>query len=164
MLGHRQGRRAGRQRGAEGDRVEVVTAKTPFYGEAGGQVGDAGASRRTARSSRSRTRRSRSRGLVVHRGVVARGTLEKGAEAKLEVDVERREAIRRNHSATHLLHLALRSVLGEHAQQKGSLVGPDRLRFDFTHGKALTDEEIRAHRGHGQRARARELRRCGRRS
>ena len=82
-------------------------------------------------------------GLVVHRGVVARGTLEKGAEAKLEVDVERREAIRKNHSATHLLHLALRTVLGEHAQQKGSLVGPDRLRFDFTHPKALTPDEIK---------------------
>ena len=125
----------------EGDRVEVVTAKTPFYGEAGGQVGDAGRIETDGALIEVEDTQKPLAGLVVHRGVVARGTLEKGAEAKLEVDVERREAIRRNHSATHLLHLALRSVLGEHAQQKGSLVGPDRLRFDFTHGKALTDEE-----------------------
>ena len=125
----------------EGDRVEVVTAKTPFYGEAGGQVGDAGRIETDGALVEIDDAQKPVAGLVVHRGVVARGNLEKGAEAKLEIDVERREAIRRNHSATHLLHLALRSVLGEHAQQKGSLVGPERLRFDFTHGKSLTAEE-----------------------
>ncbi len=128
-------------RAGEGDRVEVVTARTPFYGEAGGQVGDMGRIETESAVVEVDDTQKPLAGLVVHRGVVARGTLEKGAEAKLDVDVERREAIRRNHSATHLLHLALRTVLGEHAQQKGSLVGPDRLRFDFTHGKSLADEE-----------------------
>ncbi|HSU41434.1 MAG TPA: DHHA1 domain-containing protein, partial [Polyangiaceae bacterium] len=81
-------------------------------------------------------------GLFVHRGRVARGGLRVGETVELAVDVPRRERIRRNHSATHLLHWALRQVLGPHAQQKGSLVGPERLRFDFTHPRALTPEEL----------------------
>src|SRR5690606_31049060 len=81
-------------------------------------------------------------GLVVHRGRLLEGRLALGTVLELRVDSARRNAIRRNHSATHLLHWALRQVLGSHAQQKGSLVGPDRLRFDFTHPKPLTKEEL----------------------
>jgi alanyl-tRNA synthetase len=123
--------------------VEVVTEATPFYGEAGGQVGDEG----TIRSASGATlvvndTQKPVQGLVVHRGKLEAGTLAVGDTVELAVDVPRRERIRKNHSATHLLHWALRKVVGSHAQQKGSLVGPDRLRFDFTHGKALTPEEI----------------------
>ncbi len=125
-----------------GEQVDVVTARTPFYGAAGGQVGDAGSiSTATARVSVEDTQKP-VQGLVVHRGKVLEGTLSVGDSASLAVDEVRRNRIRRNHSATHLLHLALRKVLGAHAQQKGSLVGPDRLRFDFTHTKPLSPEEI----------------------
>jgi alanyl-tRNA synthetase len=125
-----------------GEQVDVVTARTPFYGAAGGQVGDAGSiSTASARVSVEDTQKP-VHGLVVHRGKVLEGTLSVGDSASLAVDEVRRNRIRRNHSATHLLHLALRKVLGAHAQQKGSLVGPDRLRFDFTHTKPLSPEEI----------------------
>ncbi len=129
---------------SEGDRVDVVTAKTPFYGEAGGQAGDAGTIATASGKLAVEDTQKPIGGLSVHRGIVRGGSMRVGEDAELAIDVPRREAIRRNHSATHLLHLALRSVLGEHAQQKGSLVGPDRFRFDFTHGKALTADETRA--------------------
>ncbi len=126
----------------ENDSVEIVVERTPFYGESGGQIGDQGVIRvGEALVSVSDTQKPVS-GLVVHRGKVESGGVVLGAEAKLEVDVRRRESTRRNHSATHLLHWALRQVLGAHAQQKGSLVGPERLRFDFTHNQALSDAEI----------------------
>jgi alanyl-tRNA synthetase len=130
-------------RAERGDDVEVVTEATPFYGEAGGQVGDEG----TIRSSGGlrfavADAQKPLVGLVVHRGQVEAGSLAVGDTVELAVDVARRERIRKNHSATHLLHWALRTVVGSHAQQKGSLVGPDRLRFDFTHQKALTPEEM----------------------
>jgi alanyl-tRNA synthetase len=127
----------------EGAAVEVVTPKTPFYGEAGGQVGDRGTITTDTGIVDVEDTQKPVQGLVVHRGKVRKGSISVGQTAKLQVDMKLRDATRRNHSATHLLHLALRTVLGAHVQQKGSLVGPDRLRFDFTHGKPLTVDEIR---------------------
>jgi alanyl-tRNA synthetase len=127
-----------------GNEGEIVTDLTPLYGESGGQIGDhgriVGASGAFAVEDTQKPRT----GLVVHRGRVTEGTLRVGEEVELSVDVPRRERIRRNHSATHLLHWALRKVVGAHAQQKGSLVGPDRLRFDFTNSRPLSPEEITA--------------------
>jgi alanyl-tRNA synthetase len=128
---------------AAGEAVEVITLQTPFYGAAGGQVGDTGViSAATGQLSVEDTHKPIP-GLVVHHAKVESGTIQLGESVTLAVDVARRDRIRRNHSATHLLHFALRKVLGAHAQQKGSLVGPDRLRFDFTHTKPLTPQEIR---------------------
>jgi alanyl-tRNA synthetase len=126
-----------------GDEVDVVTASTPFYGAAGGQVGDTGIISAGSAQLAVEDTQKPVQGLVVHRGKLAQGSLKVGDKAELLVDEQRRNRIRRNHSATHLLHLALRKVLGAHAQQKGSLVGPERLRFDFTHTKPLAPEEIR---------------------
>jgi alanyl-tRNA synthetase len=125
-----------------GDLVEVVTELTPFYGAAGGQVGDQGVIVTPAAKIQIEDTHKPIHGLVVHRGRVESGTLALGERAELRIDVARRERIRRNHSATHLLHWALRKVVGSHAQQKGSLVGPDRFRFDFAHAHPLTPEEI----------------------
>ena len=131
------------QSAAAGDEVDVVTATTPFYGAAGGQIGDTGSIvTGTAKMTVEDTQKPIA-GLTVHRGKLAQGSLKLGETVTLQVDEARRNRIRRNHSATHLLHLALRKVLGPQAQQKGSLVGPDRLRFDFTHNKPLSPEEIR---------------------
>ncbi len=121
--------------------VAVIVAETPFYGEQGGQMGDAG----TITSAKARLavrdcKRPVST-LWVHFAEVGSGELRVGDSVELTVDVERRDDIRRNHSATHLLHWALRHVLGTHVTQKGSLVAPDRLRFDFSHTAPLTDEE-----------------------
>jgi len=122
--------------------VEVITAQTCFYGESGGQMGDAGViSAGDARVEITDTQKPIN-GLFVHRGRLVSGALKVGQSATLQVSSEGRDATRRNHSATHLVHWALREVLGAHAQQKGSLVGPERLRFDFTHNSALTSEEI----------------------
>lgn len=124
-------------------RAELVFAKTPFYGESGGQVGDTGViSSEGAQFGVEDTQRPIS-GLVVHRGALTQGSLKLGQVMTLTIDAARRRAIRRNHSATHLLHWALRQVLGPHAQQKGSVVAADRLRFDFTHGQPLTPQQIR---------------------
>jgi alanyl-tRNA synthetase len=121
--------------------VAVIVAETPFYGEQGGQMGDAG----TLASAKARLavrdcKRPVST-LWVHLVEVESGELRVGDSVELTVDTERRDDIRRNHSATHLLHWALRHVLGTHVTQKGSLVAPDRLRFDFSHTAPLTDEE-----------------------
>jgi alanyl-tRNA synthetase len=131
------------ERASAGDMVLVVTKETPFYAESGGQVGDQGLieSSNGAKLTVEDTLRPVT-GLTVHRGQLSGGGLTVGGSVDLIVDVTRREKIRRNHSATHLLHWALREVIGQHAQQKGSLVGPDRLRFDFTHSHALSAEEI----------------------
>jgi alanyl-tRNA synthetase len=126
-----------------GTEIEVAVETTPFYAESGGQVGDSGTITTStgARVVVTDTVRPKP-GLTIHRGRLEEGSLLVGDVAKLEVDHTAREATRRNHSATHLLHWALRVVLGEHAQQKGSRVAPDMLRFDFAHGKSLTREEI----------------------
>jgi len=131
------------ERAASGDEVEVIVEATPFYGEAGGQVGDLGTIRSASGAlvAVSDTQKPLA-GLVVHRGKLESGALAVGDAVDLAVDAARRERTRKNHSATHLLHWALRQVVGTHAQQKGSLVGPERLRFDFTHQKPLTPEEL----------------------
>jgi len=127
---------------AAGDAVEVVTPRTSFYAESGGQIGDTGVIVTPSGRVRVEDTIKPIAGLSVHRGIVEEGSVKVGDRAELLVEVGRREAIRRNHSATHLLHWALRQVVGAHAQQKGSLVGPERLRFDFTHQKPLSAEEI----------------------
>ncbi len=133
-------------RAEAGAEVEVLVAKTPFYGESGGQVGDVGTIRGgegdAAFVVQVKDTRKPLAGLVVHEGVVKSGAITKGAAATLAVSHEARSATRRNHSATHLLHWALRTVLGPTAQQKGSRVGPDILRFDFAHNRPLSREEI----------------------
>jgi alanyl-tRNA synthetase len=132
-------------RAIQGEEVAVVTDATPFYGEAGGQVGDRGVIEQRGtepmRFQVSDTQRPIA-GLIAHLGRVQHGAISAGDVVHLVVDHELRSATRRNHSATHLLHWALRTVLGEQATQKGSLVGPDRLRFDFSHTKALSGDEV----------------------
>jgi alanyl-tRNA synthetase len=124
-------------------RVAVVTEETPFYGEQGGQIGDSGAiTSPRAKLNVTDVKRPVAT-LWVHHADVIEGELRVGDAIELTVDAERRDAIRRNHSATHLLHWALRQVLGEHVTQKGSLVAPDRLRFDFSHFAPLTPDEKR---------------------
>lgn len=127
----------------QGEEVEIVTAETPFYGESGGQVGDFG-------------RLETDRGdvveildtqkpqpsLIVHRGRVVRGAIHVGDRVRLTIDTARREAVRLNHSATHIMHSALREMLGPHVRQAGSLVTPDRLRFDFTHTSPVKEETL----------------------
>jgi alanyl-tRNA synthetase len=125
-----------------GAEVSIVTESSPFYGAAGGQIGDQGTIATPSGKVAIDDTEKPVTGLVVHHGRVLEGSVRNGELATLAVDVARRERTRRNHSATHLLHWALRSVLGSHAQQKGSLVGPDRLRFDFAHTKPLTREQI----------------------
>lgn len=126
-----------------GAQVEVIVDRTPFYGESGGQVGDRGVIATEAGRVRIEDTHKPLTGLFVHRGVVEEGSITEGAAADLSVDTALRDATRKNHSATHLVHWALRKVLGSHATQKGSLVGPDRLRFDFTHTAGLTPEQTR---------------------
>ena len=125
-----------------GETGAVVVNQTPFYGESGGQIGDTGLM--TADGMRFKVADTQKKGgdLFVHLGAVEQGPLKVGVPLALNVDHVRRSAIRRNHSATHLLHEALRQVLGDHVAQKGSLVAPDRLRFDFSHPKPMTAEEL----------------------
>jgi alanyl-tRNA synthetase len=125
-----------------GDTGAAIVNQTPFYGESGGQVGDTGVMRADGVRFAVTDTQKEAGDLFVHHGKVEQGTLKVGQALALEVDHARRSAIRRNHSATHLLHEALRQVLGDHVAQKGSLVAPDRLRFDFSHPKPMTAEEI----------------------
>jgi len=126
----------------QGESGAVILNQTPFYAESGGQVGDTGMMIGEGVRFTVTDTQKRAGDLYVHLGKVERGTLKVGAPLSLDVDRERRGAIRKNHSATHLLHEALRQVLGEHVAQKGSLVAPDRLRFDFSHPKPMSAGEI----------------------
>ena len=121
--------------------VAVICRETPFYGEQGGQLGDTGSATGPQGALRVIDSKRPLSPLYVHLCEIERGHIQVGDTLDLAVDVERRNAIRRNHSATHLLHWALRTVLGEHVAQKGSLVAPDRLRFDFSHLAPLSPEE-----------------------
>jgi alanyl-tRNA synthetase len=127
---------------APGDEGEVVLERTPFYAESGGQVGDTG--ELSAGSARFAVSDTRKRGAAfAHIGKLAGAALKVGDSVAASIDNARRERIKRNHTATHLLHAALREVLGNHVQQKGSLVAPDRLRFDFAHFQPVTADELR---------------------
>ena len=125
-----------------GETGSVVMNQTPFYGESGGQVGDTGEMRREGVRLLVTDTQKRAGDVFVHDVKVEQGSVKVGDPLLLEVDHARRAHIRRNHSATHLLHEALRQVLGDHVAQKGSLVAPDRLRFDFSHPKPMTAQEI----------------------
>ena len=127
-----------------GDRVEVVLAATPFYVEAGGQVSDTGFIAGPGWTIEVEDMRRPAGGMVVHVGEVIEGTPRAGDTARAEVDAARRADITRNHTGTHLLHAALRSRLGTHVQQRGSLVAPDRLRFDFAHDSRVSAAELAA--------------------
>ncbi|SIO61253.1 alanine--tRNA ligase [Paraburkholderia phenazinium] len=128
---------------SQGQQAVVVLDHTPFYAESGGQVGDAGvlanASLRFAVADTLKVQAD----VVGHHGTLEQGTLKIGDVVKAEIDAVRRARTERNHSATHLMHKALREVLGSHVQQKGSLVDPDKTRFDFAHNSPMTDEQIR---------------------
>ncbi len=128
--------------GAEG---AILLTQTPFYGESGGQVGDTGRIETAAgdRFAVTDTQR-KAEGLIVHYGKVEAGSFASGVPVRLSIDADRRRAIRANHSATHLVHAALRRILGDHVVQKGSLVAPDRLRFDFAHPKPMSEDELAA--------------------
>jgi len=134
----------------EGDEGEVIFDHTPFYAESGGQVGDVGRLSATTDPPAGGTdltaavldTYSPAQGLIVHKVKVEKGTLKVGDTVTAEVDVEKRDATRRNHTATHLMHAALREVLGTHVKQAGSVVAPNYLRFDFAHYQALTRTEI----------------------
>ena len=133
------------ERAGAGDTVVILTNQTPFYAESGGQMGDTGSigSDKGLRADVEDTSKPLGR-LHAHQAVIREGEVAVGDAVHLSVDVERRGRVRANHSATHLLHAALRHRLGGHVTQKGSLVAPDRLRFDFSHPKALTSEDIAA--------------------
>ncbi|MBX4898111.1 alanine--tRNA ligase [Rhizobium bangladeshense] len=126
-----------------GDKVQIVVNQTPFYGESGGQMGDTGViSSDHGRIEISDTQK-KGEGLFVHSGAVVEGAFKTGDAVVLTVDHARRSRLRANHSATHLLHEALREVLGTHVAQKGSLVAPERLRFDVSHPKPMSAEELK---------------------
>ncbi len=125
-----------------GDQGVIVLDRTPFYAESGGQVGDRGVLRKDNGVFRVLDTRKQGEGAIIHLGELTQGAIATGDRLEAIVDHERRTATRLNHSATHLMHAALREVLGEHVQQKGSLVDPERLRFDFSHFQPVTQEEL----------------------
>ncbi|QPC93439.1 alanine--tRNA ligase [Mesorhizobium sp. INR15] len=126
----------------KGDTVAVVVNQTPFYGESGGQMGDAGVISGEGFLIEISDTQKKADGLFVHLGKVTSGTAKTGSAVELKVDHTRRSRLRANHSATHLIHEALREVLGTHVAQKGSLVAPERLRFDISHNKPISSDEL----------------------
>mgnify|MGYP001071610508 CR=1 FL=1 len=124
-----------------GDKVQIILNQTPFYAESGGQIGDTGTFT-TGTAEAQITDTKKVAGLFIHMAQVTSGEISKGDAAQLQVDHARRSAIRANHSATHLLHEALRNALGDHVAQRGSLNAQDRLRFDFSHAKAMSAKEL----------------------
>ena len=126
----------------ENDEIELITNQTPFYGEAGGQVGDQGEIKTSKCSIKIMDTQKKMGDLHVHIGKVLKGSIKVGENVNLEINVKRRNHARAYHSATHLLHEALRRTLGKHVTQKGSLVSPEKLRFDFSHNKPIEKNEI----------------------
>lgn len=126
----------------EGDEATIILDRTPFYAESGGQVGDTGLIEGADGALEVADCKKTADGKYLHTGTVKKGLLEKGEEVKAGINVKRRLAIARNHTTTHLLHRALKNVLGDHVNQAGSLVEPDRFRFDFTHFSGITPAEL----------------------
>ena len=126
----------------EGDEVEVITNQTPFYGESGGQVGDQGIISNSKCKINIKDTQKKMGDLFVHYGKIQKGSIKVGESVNLEINVQKRNNSKANHSATHLLHESLRRTLGKHVTQKGSLVSPDRLRFDFSHNKPIEKDEM----------------------
>ena len=125
-----------------GDEVEIITNQTPFYGESGGQVGDQGFIQ-TSNCKIAITDTQKKMGdLFIHIGKVEKGSVKTGESVNLLIDVKKRNNLKANHSATHLLHESLRRILGKHVMQKGSLISPERLRFDFSHNKPIEKDEM----------------------
>ena len=125
-----------------GDEIEIITNQTPFYGESGGQVGDQGIIFNSNCKINITDTQKKMGDLFVHIGKIKKGSIKIGQNVNLEIDVQKRNNSKANHSATHLLHESLRRTLGKHVTQKGSLVSPERLRFDFSHNKPIEKEEM----------------------
>ena len=125
-----------------GDEVEIITNQTPFYGESGGQVGDQGLIQTKDCKININDTQKKVGDLYIHFGKIEKGTIKVGESVNLSIDIVRRNSSKANHSATHLLHESLRRTLGKHVTQKGSLVSPERLRFDFSHNKPIEKEEM----------------------
>lgn len=126
----------------EGEKITIILDKTPFYGDSGGQVGDTGSLIKSDVSTAIVENTNKINDLYLHRCVVKSGSICKGDVVTASIDKERRQTLRRNHSATHLLHFSLRRILGDHVTQKGSLVAPDKLRFDFSHNTQVTQDQL----------------------
>ena len=125
-----------------GDEIEVITNQTPFYGESGGQVGDQGYIFNSNCKIKINDTQKKMGDLFIHYGKIEKGSISIGQNVSLEIDVVKRNNSKANHSATHLLHESLRRTLGKHVTQKGSLVSPERLRFDFSHNKPIEKKEM----------------------
>jgi alanyl-tRNA synthetase len=133
---------------AAGSEAAIVVNQTPFYAESGGQIGDTGALfSATGGEFAVKDAQKKAGELIVHMGAMTHGTLHVGDVVELRIDEDRRTRLRANHSVTHLLHQALRRRLGEHVTQKGSLVAPDRMRFDFSHSRPLAEDDVQAIEG-----------------